>query len=52
MIYTVGLSDEVKECIKKSLEDCGFSNVNWVLAHGVITTHGGPAAFGIAGFTK
>ena len=52
VIYTVGLSDEVKECIKKSLEDCGFSNVNWVLAHGVITTHGGPAAFGIAGFTK
>ena len=31
---------------------CGFENIEWVLAHGVITTHGGPAAFGIAGFAR
>ena len=52
LIYTVGLSDEVKETIAATLKECGFDNVEWVLAHGVITTHGGPAAFGIAGFEK
>ena len=48
----MGLSDEVKETIAATLKECGFDNVEWVLAHGVITTHGGPAAFGIAGFEK
>lgn len=52
VIYTVGLTDEVKNSIQATLKDCGFENVNWVQAHGVITTHGGPAAFGIAGFSK
>lgn len=52
LIYTVGLSDEVKETIAATLAECGFDNVEWILAHGVITTHGGPAAFGIAGFEK
>ena len=51
LIYTVGLSDEVKESIQEALEDNGFVDVTWVQAHGVITTHGGPAAFGIAGFS-
>lgn len=52
LIHTVGLSDEVKTAIKVALKECGFDNVEWILAHGVITTHGGPAAFGIAGFEK
>lgn len=52
IIYTVGIADEVKEVIKETATACGFENLEWVQAHGVITTHGGPAAFGIAGFTK
>ena len=52
IIYTVGLSDEVKEVIKETASECGFQAVEWVQAHGVITTHGGPAAFGIAGFSE
>lgn len=52
LIHTVGLSDEVKASITDALTECGFTNVEWILAHGVITTHGGPAAFGIAGFEK
>lgn len=52
LIHTVGLSDEVKASITDVLTECGFTNVEWILAHGVITTHGGPAAFGIAGFEK
>lgn len=52
IIYTVGIADEVKEVIKETATACGFENLEWVQAHGVITTHGGPAAFGIAGFTR
>ena len=52
IIYTVGLSDEVKQAVQKAADECGFKELEWVLAHGVITTHGGPAAMGMAGFTK
>lgn len=51
VIYTVGLSDEVKQSIEDAIKECGFTGVTWVQAHGVITTHGGPAACGIAGFS-
>ena len=51
IIYTVGLSDEVKDVIQNTAAECGFEKLEWVQAAGVITTHGGPAAFGIAGFS-
>jgi len=51
-IYTVGLSDAVKQAVKRTAEELGFRHVEWVLAHGVITTHGGPAACGIAGLAR
>ena len=51
IVYTIGLSDEVKEVIKETAKSCGFERLEWVQAAGVITTHGGPAAFGIAGFS-
>ncbi len=50
--YTVGLSDEVKELVKQQAIDLGFKEINWVQCNAVITTHGGPGAFGFAGFTK
>ena len=52
VIYTVGLSESVKQAVEQTALECGFKEVEWVLAHGVITTHGGPAAIGIAGFSK
>lgn len=52
VVYTVGLSDAVKESAAQAAERCGFKTVNWIRANGVITTHGGPAAFGIAGFAR
>ncbi len=51
-VYTVGLSDAVKKSALEAAQKCGFQTINWIQAHGVITTHGGPAAFGLAGFTK
>lgn len=52
LVYTVGLSDSVKQAVKQAADACGFRHLEWIQAHGVITTHGGPAAFGLAGFTK
>ena len=52
IIYSIGLSDEVKDIIRETAKECGFEKLEWVQAHGVITTHGGPAAFGIAGFSE
>lgn len=52
VVYTVGLSDEVKDSIKEAIDECGYSATIWVQANGVITTHGGPGAVGIAGFSE
>lgn len=51
-VYTVGLSDEVKESAVAAVKECGFEAVQWIQAGAVITTHGGPAAFGIVGFNR
>ena len=52
LVYTIGLSDEVKAAVKQAAAECGFAELRWIQAHGVITTHGGPAAFGMAGLSK
>ena len=51
LVYTVGLSDEVRQAVESAARDCGFQSLRWIMANGVITTHGGPAAFGLAGFS-
>lgn len=52
LVYTVGLPDEVKNLIENAAWGCGFNKLHWIQAKGVITTHGGPAAFGLAGITE
>ena len=52
IVYTIGLSDEVRASIEAAIKECGFAESTWIQAAGVITTHGGPAAFGLAGFSK
>lgn len=52
LVYTIGLSEEVRESVEAAAKECGFEKLMWIQAAGVITTHGGPAAFGIAGFSK
>ena len=51
MGYTIGFPDEIRTAAEEAAAECGFSEILWVQAGGVITTHGGPAAFGIAGFS-
>lgn len=52
IVYTVGLADEVRLAAEETAKAKGFVAVEFVRAGGVITTHGGPAAIGMAGFTK
>ena len=52
LIYSIGLSHEVLEHAEAVARECGFQNLRWIQAGGVITVHGGPAAFGLAGFSK
>ena len=52
LVYTIGLSDEVRRSAEETAAKCGFKQLRWIQAGCVITTHGGPAAFGIAGLAK
>lgn len=52
LVWTPGFPDELRAPVEESAKRCGFQRVTWVKAGGVITTHGGPAAFGVAGFTE
>ena len=51
-VYVVGFSDEVRAVVENAAKEAGFKKTRWIQAGGVITTHGGPAAFGLAGFSK
>lgn len=51
-VYVVGFSDEVRAIVENAAKEAGFKKTRWIQAGGVITTHGGPAAFGLAGFSK
>lgn len=52
LICAPGLSEESKEAAEHAARNCGFQNVTWVNTGGVITTHGGPGAFGVVGFSR
>ena len=52
LVYTAGLGRPIRLAAELAAKKCGFKNVHWILANGVITTHGGPGAFGLAGLRK
>lgn len=52
LIQAPGLDGEIIKQVEETASMCGVKKVTWVKTGGVITTHGGPGAFGIAGFTK
>ncbi|MET1029836.1 DegV family protein [Domibacillus tundrae] len=51
-LYSIGLDERIKQRIDEIAEEAGFKNVKWIQAGAVISTHGGPGAFGIAGLEK
>ena len=51
LIWSPGLKEEVKRAAEAEAKECGFEKVIWMRTGCVITTHGGPGAFGIVGFS-
>ena len=51
-VHVTGFSDSVREIVENAAKEAGFKKIRWIQAGGVITTHGGPAAFGLAGFSR
>ncbi|WP_226666323.1 DegV family protein [Metabacillus litoralis] len=47
--YSVGLDDSIKTKINEIAKKHGFSNITWIQAGAMISTHAGPGGFGIAG---
>lgn len=52
LIYSVGLSAEVQAIVEDAAKKAGFQKIRWAQTGGVITTHGGPSAFGMAGLSR
>ncbi len=52
LIWTPRFPDDLKQVVEKTAKDLGFETVTWVKSGGVITSHSGPSAFGVVGFTK
>lgn len=50
MESTIGLSEDTKRIAEDTAQKLGFQTIFWISAGGVITTHGGPGAFGLAGY--
>lgn len=51
-IWIVGMGDDVRRAAEEAAKECGFKKTCWIQAGGVITTHGGLGAVGLAGFSE
>lgn len=49
-IYSIGLDESIKQRMDLMAEEAGFTEVKWIQAGSMISTHSGPGGFGIAGF--
>jgi len=52
LLWSTGLSIEVRNMVEEAAKKLEYQNIIWIKTGCVITTHGGPGAFGMAGFTK
>ena len=52
LLWAVGLDEEIKEIAENEVRACGFQEIVWIKTGCVITTHGGPGAFGLVGISK
>jgi EDD domain protein, DegV family len=49
---TIGVNDETCSVLEKTVKEYGFKDILWVDLLCVITTHGGPGAFGFVGISE
>ena len=52
LLRSVGLPETVRQAVEEEAARCGFQSVSWIETGCVITTHGGPSCFGMAGFAE
>ena len=52
LIYSIGLSESVKSFVNYYIQEQGFSNIIWMEAGAMISTHAGPGSLGIAGIER
>ena len=51
-IWSCGLPEDIKALAEQTAAQLGFQSVTWLKTGCVITSHGGPSAFGIVGSSK
>lgn len=52
LVYSKGLDEAIMREAERILRSQGYENLEWVQTGCVISAHGGPGAFGIAGFAR
>lgn len=52
LLYSEGFEEELQKRITETVQSKGYKEVLWLKTGSVITTHGGPGAFGIAGISR
>lgn len=50
-VYSPGLSKQIREEVEMQAKALGFREILWVQTGGVVSTHSGPGAFGVCGFS-
>ncbi|MCB5955318.1 DegV family protein [Enterococcus sp. CWB-B31] len=50
-VYSEGLSEEIRKTAERLAAEAGFKKVHWIPTGCVVSSHGGPGAFGIVGFS-
>ena len=52
LIRTPRMDERIITSAEEVARSLGFRKITWIRTGGVITTHGGPGAFGVAGFSR
>ena len=52
LIWGPGFPEELRVLVEQSARSYGFRKITWIKTGGVITSHGGPGAFGVVGFAQ
>lgn len=52
LIWAPRFPEELKKSLEETARGLGFEKVTWIKTGGVITSHCGPSAFGVVGFTR
>lgn len=51
-VYSSGLSEKIRTEMNKHAVQLGFQEILWIQTGCVVSTHSGPGAFGVCGFTE